>query len=78
MLYTPVDEYEEKLSRSFIDKVVLQLREMRQFELEETEKTVVIDTQQAFSICIPFNPSNIGLETIEIPEQFHLNFLKKI
>ena len=79
MLYTPIDEYEEKLSRSFIDKVVKELREIRQFEMESTQTTVVVDTQLTFPICIPFNPSNIGLETIVIPEQLNLSgILKKL
>jgi myosin-5 len=77
-LYTPIDEYEDKLSRSFVDKVTAQLRELRQGELEDTQQVVVIDTQTILPITIPFNPSAIGLETIDVPEQLELFFLKKI
>jgi myosin-5 len=78
LLYTPVDEYEEKFSRSFVDKVTAQLRELRQNELEEAQQALVIDTQTILPITIPFNPSGIGLETIDVPEQLNLYFLKRI
>lgn len=78
-LYTPIDEYEEKISRSFIDKVTDALRKARGYDGQDaTQQTIIIDTQLAFAITIPFNPSSIGLETIDLPEQFNLNMLKKI
>ena len=77
-LYTPVDSYEEKLTHSFIDKVTNELKEQRKNELHDAQQTVIIDTQVTLPIMIPFNPSTIGLETIEVPEQFNLPFLKKL
>lgn len=77
-LYTPIETYEEKLNRSFIDKVTNTLKELRKFESSNVQQNLIIDTQKQFPVCIPFNPSNIGLETIEVPEPLGLTFLKKI
>jgi myosin-5 len=77
-LYTPLEAYEEKLTRQFIDKVTNKLKELRQMEIDSVQQLLIIDTKKHFSVYIPFNPSNIGLETIELPEQFGLSFLKKI
>ena len=77
-LYTPLEAYEEKLTRSFIDKVTDTLKELRKFEINSVQQVLILDTQKQFSIYIPFNPSNIALETIEIPDQLGLGFLKKI
>lgn len=77
-LYTPLETYEEKLNRSFIDKVTNALKEARRLESNNTQQILIIDTQKQFPVTIPFNPSNIGLETIEVPEPMGLGFLKKI
>ncbi len=77
-LYTPLDSYEEKLTRQFIDNVTNNLKELRKMESNTEQQVLIIDTKKQFSVCIPFNPSNIGLESIEIPEQLNLGFLKKI
>jgi myosin-5 len=47
-------------------------------ELAEAQQTVIIDTQVILPISIPFNPSSIGLETIDVPEPLNLQFLKRI
>ena len=77
-LYSPLEAYEDKLSRQFVDKVTDTLKEMRKYESNTVQQTLVLDTQRQFPVCIPFNPSNIGLETIEIPDQLGLGFLKKL
>jgi myosin-5 len=76
-MYTPLESYEEKLNRTFINKVVEKLKEIRRTELNETQNVLTLDTKKPFSVYIPFNPSNISLETIEIPDQLGLGFLKK-
>ena len=76
--YTPVDIYEEKLTRPFIDKVTTHLKELRHAELSEAQLTLTLDTQRQPVVSIPFNPSSIGLETIELPEQLGISFLKKL
>ena len=77
-LYSPLDEYEEKLTRQFIDKVTNALKELRQYENNAAQQVLILDTQKHFPVYIPFNPSNISLETIELPDQLGLGFLKKI
>jgi myosin-5 len=77
-LYTPVEAYEEKLTRQFIDKVTNSLKEIRKFESNSVQQVLILDTQKQFPVCIPFNPSSIALETIELPDQLGLSFLKKI
>ena len=77
-LYTPLDSYEEKLTRQFIDKVTNNLKQLRATENNAEQQVLIIDTKKQFSVCIPFNPSSIGLESIEIPEQLDRGFLKKI
>ena len=54
------------------------LKELRKFEPSNVQQNLIIDTQKQFPVCIPFNPSSIGLETIELPEPMGLGFLKKI
>ena len=78
-MYTPIEAYEEKLTRQFIDKVTNNLKELRANETNSAQQILILDTQKQFPVCIPFNPSNIGLETVELPEQLNLNgLLKKI
>ena len=78
-MYTPIETYEEKLTRQFIDKVTNNLKDIRKNESNTAQQTLILDTQKQFAVCIPFNPSNIGLETIELPDQLNLNgLLKKI
>ncbi len=76
-MYTPLESYEEKLNRTFINKVVETLKDLRKFELNEIQQVLTLDTKKPFSVYIPFNPSNISLESIEIPESLGLTFLKK-
>lgn len=76
-MYTPLESYEEKLNRTFINKVVEELRNLRKYELNETQQVLTLDTKKPFSVYIPFNPSSIRLESIEIPDQLDLDFLKK-
>jgi myosin-5 len=77
-LYTPLESYEDKLTRTFIDKVTSHLKELRKMESNAEQQVLIIDTKKQFPISIPFNPSSIGLESIEIPDQLDLGFLKKI
>lgn len=76
-MYTPLESYEEKLNRTFINKVVETLKDIRKFELNDAQQILTLDTKKPFSVYIPFNPSNISLETIEIPDQLGLGILKR-
>lgn len=72
-LYTPVDEFEERVPISFIRKIQQKLKGRRQ----EADNTLLMDTKHSFPVTFPFNPSSIAMETIEVPQQLHLGFLNR-
>ena len=75
-LYTPVDEFEERVPISFIRKIQARLKERP--DAQAGGNTLLMDTKFSFPVTFPFNPSSILLDTIEVPEQLHLGFLKKL
>ena len=66
-LYTPVDEFEERVPISFIRKIQQKLKER-----EMTDNALLMDLKFSYSVTFPFNPSKIELETIEVPDTFHI------
>ncbi|KAF0309549.1 Unconventional myosin-Va [Amphibalanus amphitrite] len=75
-LYTP-DEYEERVPISFIRKVQEHLQQHRDPETDGSAR-LLMDSKFAFPVRFPFNPSNIRLEDIEIPDILNLPMLKKL
>ncbi|XP_037069496.1 LOW QUALITY PROTEIN: unconventional myosin-Vb-like [Pollicipes pollicipes] len=75
-LYTP-DEYEERVPISFIRKVQDHLQKHREPDTDSSAR-LLMDTKFAFPVRFPFNPSNIRLEDIEIPDILNLPMLKKL
>ncbi|KAI5718008.1 hypothetical protein M8J77_014902 [Diaphorina citri] len=73
-LYTPADDYEERISQSFIHLIQEKLKERPQSE----QSTLLMDTKFNFSVRFPFSASNIQLEHIEIPDVLQVPMLKKI
>lgn len=71
-LYTPVDEFEERVPISFIRKIQQKLKGR-----QEADNTLLMDTKHSFPVTFPFNPSSIAMETIEVPQQLHLGFLSR-
>ncbi|KAL4216467.1 myosin V [Mactra antiquata] len=69
-LYTPVDEFEERVPISFIRKIQQKLKER-----EKTDNSLLMDLKFSYSVTFPFNPSKIALESIEVPEQLSLGNL---
>ncbi|CAG0897085.1 unnamed protein product [Darwinula stevensoni] len=82
MLYTPADEYEEKVAPSFIRKVQSELARTRGDATSASpgpmQTTLLMDTKFTYAIRFPFTPSSIRLEDIELPSALRLNFLNKI
>ncbi|ESO90956.1 hypothetical protein LOTGIDRAFT_122399, partial [Lottia gigantea] len=73
-LYTPVDEFEERVPISFIRKIQEKLKSR-----DDTNNTLLMDTKYSYPVTFPFNPSNIQLETIEVPDILHIsNIVKKV
>jgi len=75
-LYTP-DEYEERVPITFIRKVQDHLQKTRDAETE-AQARLLMDTKFAFPVRFPFNPSNVRLEDIEVPDILNLAMLKKL
>uniref|UniRef100_A0A0L8H2F5 Myosin motor domain-containing protein n=1 Tax=Octopus bimaculoides TaxID=37653 RepID=A0A0L8H2F5_OCTBM len=74
--YTPVRGYEDDtVAISFIRKVQEKLAESRQ---NDTGTNLLMDTQYSFPVTFPFNPSNIALERVTVPDKLHLAFLKRV
>ncbi|RZF37289.1 hypothetical protein LSTR_LSTR005621 [Laodelphax striatellus] len=73
-LYTPADDYEERVPQTFIRKVQQCLKERG----EPHDGALLMNTKFSYPVKFPFNPSNIRLEEIEIPEVLNLPMLKKV
>ncbi|XP_056244142.1 unconventional myosin-Va-like [Seriola aureovittata] len=71
-LYTPVIEFEERVSTSFIATI----ENLLKGRVESS--TLMIDTKKIFSVTLPFTPSSVSLETIQIPASLNLSFLTRI
>ncbi|XP_011648183.1 unconventional myosin-Va isoform X2 [Pogonomyrmex barbatus] len=72
-LYTPVDDYESRVPFSFIKKVQDKLKERG-----ENNEQLLMDLKYSYPVRFSFNPSDIRLEDIEVPEVLHLPMLKKV
>ncbi|XP_012285595.1 unconventional myosin-Va isoform X2 [Orussus abietinus] len=72
-LYTPADDFELRVPVSFIRQVQVKLNERG-----ENNDQLLMDLKYSYPVRFPFNPSNIRLEDVEIPEVLHLHMLKKV
>ncbi|XP_043264989.1 unconventional myosin-Va isoform X1 [Colletes gigas] len=72
-LYTPADDFESRVPVSFIKKVQAKLDERC-----ENNEQLLMDLKYSYPVRFSFNPSDIRLEDIEIPEVLHLPMLKKV
>lgn len=74
--YTPVRGYEDDtVAISFIRKVQEKLSQTREADMGTN---LLMDTQYSFPVTFPFNPSNIALERIIVPDKLHLGFIKRV
>uniref|UniRef100_A0A4W6D2D1 Myosin VAb n=1 Tax=Lates calcarifer TaxID=8187 RepID=A0A4W6D2D1_LATCA len=71
-LYTPVIEFEERVSTTFITTIKNILKDRVE------SSTLMMDARKIFSITLPFTPSSVALETIQIPASLNLSFLTRI
>ncbi|XP_077421039.1 unconventional myosin-Va isoform X3 [Vanacampus margaritifer] len=71
-LYTPVNEFEERVSVSFIRTIQTRLRDRCE------SPQLLMDTKMIYPITFPFNPSSLALETIQIPHSLNLAFLTRV
>nr|XP_010598390.1 unconventional myosin-Va isoform X3 [Loxodonta africana] len=71
-LYTPVHEFEERVSASFIRTIQMRLRDRKD------SPQLLMDAKHTFPVTFPFNPSSLALETIQIPASLGLGFISRV
>ncbi|OWK09423.1 hypothetical protein Celaphus_00006212, partial [Cervus elaphus hippelaphus] len=71
-LYTPVNEFEERVSVSFIRTIQMRLRDRKD------SPQLLMDAKHIFPVTFPFNPSSLALETIQIPASLGLGFISRV
>ncbi|XP_034042761.1 unconventional myosin-Va isoform X3 [Thalassophryne amazonica] len=71
-LYTPVNEFEERVSIAFIRTIQTRLRDRCE------SPQLLMDTKMIYPVTFPFNPSSLALETIQIPSSLNLGFLARV
>ncbi|XP_068026623.1 unconventional myosin-Vb-like [Melanerpes formicivorus] len=71
-LYTPVNEFEERVTVTFIRDIQMHLQE------RNDPPQLLIDFKHVFPVSFPFNPSSITMDSIHIPAALNLEFLNKV
>ncbi|XP_035465002.1 unconventional myosin-Vb isoform X2 [Scophthalmus maximus] len=71
-LYTPLNEFEERVTVSFIRTIQNRLQE-RNDPLQ-----LLVDTKHTFPVLFPYTPSALSLETLHIPASLGLDFLIRV
>uniref|UniRef100_A0A8C9T924 Myosin VA n=1 Tax=Scleropages formosus TaxID=113540 RepID=A0A8C9T924_SCLFO len=71
-LYTPVNEFEERVSITFIRTIQTRLRDRKE------SPQLLMDTKMIYPVTFPFNPSTVALETIQLPSSLNLSFLTRV
>ncbi|KAK5619473.1 Unconventional myosin-Vc [Crenichthys baileyi] len=70
--YTPIDDFEKRVTFSFVRKVQSFLQEY------EGSTQLMLDTDYRFQVTFPFCPSSTALESLQVPSSLHLDFLTRI
>ncbi|XP_055365831.1 unconventional myosin-Vc isoform X2 [Betta splendens] len=70
--YTPIDDFEKRVSSSFVRKVQSSLQD------REGSTQLMLDTDYRFQVTFPFCPSSQALELLQVPSSLHLGFLTRI
>ncbi|XP_074862567.1 unconventional myosin-Vc isoform X2 [Carettochelys insculpta] len=70
--YTPIDDFEKRVSPSFVRKVQTMLNN------REDVPQLMLDTKYLFQVTFPYTPSPHALEMIQIPSSFKLGFLTRV
>ncbi|XP_051866107.1 unconventional myosin-Vb isoform X2 [Pristis pectinata] len=71
-LYTPVNEFEERVTVSFIRNIQSCLQDRNE------PPQLLMDFKHTFPVMFPFNPSALNLDTIHIPANLNLTFLIRV
>ncbi|KAM4634295.1 unconventional myosin-Vb isoform 2-T2 [Polymixia lowei] len=71
-LYTPLNEFEERVTVSFIRNIQNRLQE------RNDPAQLLVDTKHTFPVLFPYTPSALSLETLHIPASLGLDFLVRV
>ncbi|XP_049460223.1 unconventional myosin-Vb isoform X2 [Epinephelus fuscoguttatus] len=71
-LYTPLNEFEERVTVSFIRNI--QNRPQQRNDAPQ----LLVDTKYMFPVLFPYTPSALSLETLHIPASIGLDFLVRV
>ncbi|XP_051906493.1 unconventional myosin-Vb isoform X3 [Hippocampus zosterae] len=83
-LYTPLNEFEERVTVSFIRNIQKQLQECeaagatQEGGVAKEAPQLLVDTKQTLPLLFPYAPSSLGLETLHIPASLGLHFLVRV
>lgn len=70
--YTPIDDFEKRVTSSFVRKVQSLLQD------REGSTQMMVDTDYRFQVMFPFCPSSQALELLQVPQSLRLDFLTRI
>ncbi|XP_061873873.1 unconventional myosin-Vb isoform X2 [Colius striatus] len=71
-LYTPVNEFEERVTVAFIRDIQTHLQDRNE------PPQLLLDFKHIFPVLFPFNPSSITMDSIHLPASLNLEFLNKV
>ncbi|XP_061577625.1 unconventional myosin-Va-like isoform X2 [Cololabis saira] len=71
-LYTPVIEFEERVTTAFITTLKTFLKD------RDEPSSLMMDVKRIFSVTFPFTPSSVALETVQIPTSLNVGFLNRV
>uniref|UniRef100_A0A452GZS1 Myosin VB n=1 Tax=Gopherus agassizii TaxID=38772 RepID=A0A452GZS1_9SAUR len=71
-LYTPVNEFEERVTVAFIRNIQANLQE------RNDPPQLLLDYKYMFPVLFPFSPSSITMDSIHIPASLNLEFLNEV
>ncbi|XP_028318176.1 unconventional myosin-Vb isoform X2 [Gouania willdenowi] len=71
-LYTPLNEFEERVTVSFIRDIQNRLQE------RNDPAQLLIDTKHTYPVLFPYTPSALSLETLHIPAVLNIDFLVRV
>ncbi|XP_073720711.1 unconventional myosin-Vc isoform X1 [Misgurnus anguillicaudatus] len=70
--YTPIDDFEKRVTPSFVRKVQALLHE------RDGSSQLMMDAQYRFQVTFPFCFSPQALELLQVPSSLHLDFVTRI
>ncbi|XP_063718189.1 unconventional myosin-Va-like isoform X3 [Symsagittifera roscoffensis] len=78
-LYTPINDYEDKVSVDFIRKTEEKLKQRPSPPgVGGAGGSLLMDSKHLFPITFPYHPSQVSLLSITIPETLSLDFIKRV